>query len=292
MPRRNAIGQAGARLFSINSLDDPVSKHLPEAPFSQRRVLVTGASAGIGAAIARTFARGGAHLELGARRLDRLQDLAEELRLEHDVEVNCRRVDVRHREEVESWVDDLARLGRIPDILVNNAGLSRDLLPIHQGHPEGWDEMIDTNVKGLLYMSRAVLRHMVARDSGHVIHIGSTAGDTVYPGGNVYNATKFAVKALTEGMNLDLVGTRIRVSSVDPGLVETEFSQVRFRGDEERARKVYQGYTPLSAEDVAEVVRYVASAPPHVNLVRTVVYPTDQRNPYVLHRRTEEQDQG
>lgn len=141
-------------------------------------------------------------------------------------------------------------------------------------------------------MMRAILPHMVARDSGHVIHIGSTAGDTVYPGGNVYNATKFAVKALTEGMNLDLVGTRIRVSSVDPGLVETEFSQVRFRGDEERARKVYQGYTPLSPEDVAEVVRYVAAAPPHVNLVRTVVYPTDQRNPYVLHRREEGEEKS
>lgn len=265
----------------------------PASPnLSRRRVLITGASAGIGAAIARAFAAEGSHLELGARRMAKLEELAEGLRQEYAIEVNCRRMDVRDRSQVEAWVQDLAREGRIPDILVNNAGLSRDLLPIHEGRPDGWDEMIDTNVKGLLYMTRAILPHMVARDSGHVIHIGSTAGDTVYPGGNVYNATKFAVKALTEGMNLDLVGTRIRVSSVDPGLVETEFSQVRFRGDEERARKVYQGYTPLSPEDVAEVVRYVAAAPPHVNLVRTVVYPTDQRNPYVLHRREEGEEKS
>jgi len=250
-------------------------------------VLITGASAGIGAAIARVFAGAGCHLELGARRLPRLEALARELERDHGIEVGCREIDVRDQAEVQTWVDELAREGRIPHILVNNAGLSRDLLPIHEGRVDGWDEMIDTNVKGLLYVTRAVLPHMVARDSGHVIHIGSTAGDMVYPGGNVYNATKFAVKALTEGMSLDLVGTRIRVSSVDPGLVETEFSQVRFRGDTDRAGKVYRGYTPLSPEDVAEVVRYVASAPPHVNLARTVVYPTDQRNPYVLHRRDE-----
>ncbi|MFW5904680.1 MAG: SDR family NAD(P)-dependent oxidoreductase, partial [bacterium] len=140
-------------------------------------------------------------------------------------------------------------------------------------------------VKGLLYMTRALLPHMVRRDSGHVINIGSTAGHLVYPGGNVYNATKFAVRALTEGMNLDVVGTRVRVSSVDPGLVETEFSRVRFRGDEERAQKVYQGCTPLTPDDIADVVRYVAEAPPHVNVFQTIVLPTDQRNAYVLHRR-------
>jgi len=248
-------------------------------------VLVTGASAGIGAATARAFASSGARLLLAARRLDRIESLADELRRAHGTEVHCRALDVRDRTDVEAWVEELDAAGRLPDILVNNAGLSRGLDPIHTGRIEDWDEMIDTNVKGLLYVSRAVLPHMVDRGSGHVIHVGSIAGDTVYPGGNVYNATKFAVKALTEGMNLDMAGTPIRISSVDPGLVETEFSEVRFHGDTERARAVYQGYTPLSADDVAEVIRYVAAAPPHVNLFRTIVYPTDQRNPYVLHRR-------
>jgi 3-hydroxy acid dehydrogenase/malonic semialdehyde reductase len=267
-----------------SSHPDPPSPDPHRDPLQGKLALVTGASAGIGAAIARAFAAHGAHLLLAARRRERLDELASELREAHGVEVHLRTLDVRHRGSVQLWVDDLLAEGRIPDILVNNAGLSRDLAPLHEGRVDGWDEMIDTNVKGLLYMSRAILPHMVARGSGHVIQIGSTAGDTVYPGGNVYNATKFAVKALNEGMNLDLVGTPIRVSSVDPGLVETEFSQVRFRGDTQRARKVYQGYTPLTAEDVAEVVRYVASAPPHVNLFRTLVYPTDQRNPYVIHR--------
>jgi 3-hydroxy acid dehydrogenase / malonic semialdehyde reductase len=247
--------------------------------------LVTGASAGIGAATARALAADGMDLLLAARRLDRVDALAAELEEAHGTRVETRALDVRDRGAVEGWASELAGTRRIPHLLVNNAGLSRDLEPIHRGRVDGWDEMIDTNVKGLLYMTRALLPHMVERGEGHVIHIGSTAGDTVYPGGNVYNATKFAVKALAEGMNLDLVGTPIRISSVDPGLVETEFSEVRFRGDVERARKVYQGYTPLTPEDVAEVVRYVAQAPPHVNLFRTVVYPTDQRNPYVLHRK-------
>ncbi len=247
-------------------------------------VLVTGASSGIGAATARAFAASGAHLLLAARRAGRLDGLAAELVRTHGVEIRTKALDVRDRPAVEDWAAELSEAGRIPHVLVNNAGLSRGLEPVHQGNVEGWDEMIDTNLKGLLYVTRAILPHMVTLGRGHVIHVGSTAGDTVYPGGNVYNATKFAVKALAEGMNLDLVGTPIRVSTVDPGLVETEFSEVRFRGDVARAKKVYEGYTPLRAEDVAEVIRYVAAAPPHVNLFRTVVYPTDQRNPYVLHR--------
>jgi len=256
----------------------------PMSVLKGKRVLITGASSGIGEATARCFAAEGASLLLAARRIDRLEALRDQITAAHPVEVRIRALDVRDRAEVEGWAEELAAEGLIPDLLVNNAGLSRGLAPIHQGDPEGWDEMIDTNVKGLLYMSRAILPHMVERGSGHVIHIGSVAGDTVYPNGNVYNATKFAVKALTEGMSLDLVGTPIRISSVDPGLVETEFSEVRFRGDRDRARTVYQGYQPLSAEDVAEVIRYVASAPPHVNLFRTVMYPTAQRNPYILHR--------
>jgi serine 3-dehydrogenase len=235
--------------------------------------------------VARAFAASGAHLQLAARRAEPLEALASELRAMHGVDVETRVLDVRERDAVEVWVAELAAAGRIPGILINNAGLSRGTEPIHEGRIDGWEEMIDTNIKGLLYMSRAILPHMVALGRGHVIHLGSVAGDVVYPGGNVYNATKFAVKALTDGMNLDLAGTPIRISSVDPGLVETEFSEVRFRGDIDRARKVYEGMTPLTPNDVAEVVRYVASAPPHVNLFRTVLYPTDQRNAYVVHRR-------
>lgn len=247
--------------------------------------LVTGASAGIGRATARALAREGASLQLAARRLDRLEELARDLADEHGIEVEVRALDVRDRGAIEAWAAELRDRGRVPDLLVNNAGLSRGLDPLHEGRIEDWEEMIDTNVKGLLYLTRSLLPAMVARDSGHVINVGSTAGHLVYPKGNVYNATKFAVRALTEGMNLDLVGTRIRVSSVDPGLVETEFSKVRFRGDERRAAAVYRGYTPLTPEDIADLIVYIANAPPHVNILQTVVYPTDQRSPTVLHRR-------
>jgi 3-hydroxy acid dehydrogenase / malonic semialdehyde reductase len=281
-PIRNSQQLLG---FSLRMTPQTTPQTTTNNPLDGSLALITGASAGIGAAVARAFAASGAHLQLAARRAEPLESLAAELRLAHGVEVETRVLDVRQREAVESWVDELAAGERIPRILVNNAGLSRGVEPIHQGRIDGWEEMIDTNVKGLLYMSRAILPHMVALGRGHVIHLGSVAGDVVYPGGNVYNATKFAVKALTDGMNLDLAGTSIRISSVDPGLVETEFSEVRFHGDVDRARKVYEGMTPLRAEDVAEVIRYVASAPPHVNLFRTVLYPTDQRNAYVVHRR-------
>jgi len=249
-----------------------------------KRVLISGASSGIGLACARFFASRGCHLYLCARRLDRLELLKEELSASSAGEVEVRALDVRSRSDVEQYVADLLSTDRAPDILINNAGLSRGLEPFHRGRVEDWEEMIDTNVKGLLYFSRSVLPAMIERNSGHVIHIGSVAGDIVYPGGNVYAATKFAVKALNEAMNLDAVGTRVRISSVDPGMVETEFSEVRFHGDEDRARKVYQGLTPLSAADVAEVVGFVAEAPEHVNVMRTLLYPTDQRSPYVLHR--------
>lgn len=247
--------------------------------------MITGASAGIGLATAEAFAPMGARLVLAARRLERLEDLADRLRESHGCQVQSYALDVRDREQVEDFTAKLATDGLTPDILVNNAGLSRGLDPIHEGSIRDWEEMIDTNVKGLLYLTRGILPGMVARDSGHVINVGSIAGHWVYPQGNVYNATKFAVRALTEGMNLDVVGTGVRISSVDPGLVETEFSRVRFRGDEERAARVYQGYTPLTPADIAEVILFVANAPPHVNVFQTVVYPTDQRSPTVLHKR-------
>ncbi len=255
-----------------------------------RHVLITGASAGIGESCATLFAGAGARLTIVARRTERLERLKENLAEAHETQIEVAGLDVQNRRAVDAFTTRLTSQGNAVDVLVNNAGLSRGLAPLHEGSIQDWEEMIDTNVKGLLYMTRGILPHMVARNSGHIINLGSTAGHIVYPGGNVYNATKFAVRALTEGINLDVAGTGVRVSTVDPGLVETEFSQVRFRGDSERARKVYEGYTPLSPEDIAQVVLFVAAAPAHVNILQTVVYPTDQRSPYVLHRHDPEDD--
>ncbi len=245
---------------------------------------ITGASAGIGAACARAFAERGAHLLLSARRIERVQALAEELAAAHGIEADAAALDVTDREAVQRYVNGLEAEGKLPDILVNNAGKARGLDLFHEADIDDWEEMIDTNVKGLLYMSRAILPHMVARDSGHVIHIGSIAGRWVYPKGHVYNATKFAVYALTEGMNMDLVGTKVRVSSVDPGLTETEFSVVRFHGDEERAKQVYAGTRPLTGEDVADAVVYVANTPEHVDILQLVMMPTAQRHAMIVHR--------
>jgi NADP-dependent 3-hydroxy acid dehydrogenase YdfG len=249
-----------------------------------KRVLITGASAGIGEACARQFAARGAHLLLSARRLERVEKLAESLAAEHGVEAAGHALDVTERDEVASYVDALIADGLVPDILVNNAGKAKGLDTLQEGSLDHWDEMIDTNIKGLLYVTRAVLPHMVERNSGHVIHIGSIAGRWVYPKGAVYNATKFAVRALSEAMNIDLLGTRIRVSSVDPGLTETEFSEVRFDGDADRARSVYTDTKPLSADDVADAVVYVANTPEHVDIFNLVMMPTAQRYPGYLDR--------
>jgi|SRR5690554_5805237 3-hydroxy acid dehydrogenase/malonic semialdehyde reductase len=249
-----------------------------------RRILITGASSGIGEACARRFAAEGCELVLWARRVERLARLADELEAAHGRHVHIAGVDVRDRPAVIEAVDALVEAGDVPDVLVNNAGLASGLSPVQDGSFDDWDRMIDTNVKGLLNVTRAVLPHMIRLGRGHVVNIGSTAGRWVYPNGNVYNATKFAVRALTEAINIDVVGTPIRVSSIDPGMVETEFSIVRFAGDEDRARKVYEGFQPLRAEDIADAVHYVTSAPPHVNVLEMLVLPTAQRNVYVLHR--------
>jgi 3-hydroxy acid dehydrogenase/malonic semialdehyde reductase len=247
-------------------------------------ILITGASSGIGAACARRFAGEGANLVLWARRLERLERLGAELTERHGVTVRLAPVDVRDRAAVNRAAAELVAAGQVPDVLVNNAGLASGLAKLHEGDPEDWDRMIDTNLKGLLNVTRAILPLMVARRRGHVVNIGSTAGHTTYPMGNVYNATKFGVRALTEGMNLDVAGTPIRVSSVDPGLVETEFSAVRFHGDAERAKSVYQGFRPLSADDVADTIAYVVNLPEHVNILDLVIMPTAQRNVYVVDR--------
>jgi len=241
-----------------------------------RVVFITGASAGIGRSCARAFAAEGAKVLMCARRAERLNTFAAELKKEFCIPVHHLALDVRNRPAVERAIAGLAKGWRSIEVLVNNAGLSRGLDKLHQGLLGDWEEMIDTNIKGLLYLSRTVIPGMVERGKGHVINIGSVAGYEVYPGGNVYCATKFAVRALTRGLRLDLNGTPIRVSEVAPGLVETEFSMVRFHGDAERAAKVYQGYTPLSPDDIADAVIWCAARPPHVNISHVTVMPTAQ----------------
>jgi serine 3-dehydrogenase len=246
-------------------------------------VFISGASSGIGAATARAFALGfrGVQLVLAARRRERLQALAAELAVEsHLIEL-----DVRDRGAVHRAVEAIPAAFSALDVLVNNAGLARGFDRLHEGSEEDWDEMIDTNVKGLLYVTRAVLPGMVARGRGHVINVGSIAGHETYPRGNVYCASKAAVGVLNKALRLDLLGTGVRVSSIDPGLVPTEFSDVRFHGDRERAAKVYEDTRPLSAADVADAIVWCASRPPWVNVEDVVLMPTDQASPAMVHRR-------
>lgn len=247
-------------------------------------VLVTGASAGIGEACARAFAAAGARLVLTARRRERLEALADELRAAHGTECLLLTFDVRDAGAVQAAVGGLPAEWAAVDVLVNNAGLGRGLEPLHTGDPGDWDEMVDTNVKGLLYVTRAVTPGMVERGRGHVINLGSVAGHEVYPGGAVYCATKHAVDAVTRGLRMDLLGTRVRVSTIDPGMVETEFSVIRFHGDRERAERVYRGMTPLTAADIADAVLWVATRPPHVNVDQIILKPTDQASATMVHR--------
>jgi NADP-dependent 3-hydroxy acid dehydrogenase YdfG len=249
-----------------------------------KRIVITGASSGIGEACARRLAAEGAHLVLWARRIEALDRLADELEAQHDQHVHVAAVDVRDRAAVRAAATALIDANDIPHVLINNAGLARGFSSVQEGEPSDWDEMIDTNVKGLLNVTRALLPAMIEAGRGHVVNIGSTAGHMAYPKGNVYAATKFAVNALTQGFNLDLVDTPVRVSSVDPGFVETEFSIVRFHGDEERAKHVYDGFRPLSGEDVAEAVAWVIAQPEHVTIQDLIITPTAQRNVYVVKR--------
>ena len=246
-------------------------------------VFITGASAGIGEACARAFAGLGCRLILSARRRERLEALGKEL-LDSGVDVLVLPMDVGNRREVEDAMDSLPPDWREIEVLVNNAGLALGLDPLHEGKVEDWDRMIDTNVKGLLYVTRAVLPGMVKRNRGHIINIGSIAGREVYKGGTVYCATKHAVRAITLGLRLDLLGTNIRVTTVDPGMVETEFSIVRFKGDVERAREVYEGLQPLTARDIADAVVYCATRLPHVNISEMVVMPTHQASATKVYR--------
>jgi len=247
-------------------------------------ICVTGASSGIGAACAAAFAARGCRLLLSARRMERLEEVAAGLEREYRVEVRLDRLDVRDRAAVESWASRLRPPWSGVRVLVNNAGLARGLAPLHEGAIDDWEEMVDTNLKGLLYVSRAVLPGMVERGLGHVINIGSIAGHEVYPGGNVYCATKHAVAAVTRGLGIDLLGSGVRVSSVDPGMVETEFSRVRFHGDIDRADSVYRGLDALTAADVADAVVFCATRPAHANVREMILMPTAQATAVHTHR--------
>ncbi len=248
-------------------------------------VLITGASSGIGAACARSLGAAGAKLVLVARRQERLQALKEELEREFALPVHTVVLDVRSSEAVEQAMADLPPSWSAIDILINNAGLSRGLDPLPAGQIQDWEEMIDTNIKGLLYVTRALVPGMIRRGRGHVVNIGSLAGYDTYPRGNVYCATKAAVRVLSTGLRQDLLGTPVKVSCVNPGLVETEFSQVRFKGDDLKAKQPYVGLTPLEAEDVAEVVLFCLTRPPHVNIPEILVLPRDQAGSQLVHRR-------
>ncbi len=249
-------------------------------------VFITGASSGIGRACARAFAREGARILMAARRLERLQGLEAELLKLGARRVRSAALDVRSAHDVLRTVEELPQDWQSVEILVNNAGLSRGLGPLAEGKLEDWNEMIDTNVKGLLHVDRAVLPGMVDRRQGTVIHIGSIAGHQPYPGGNVYCASKAAVRSLTQALRLDLIGTGVRVCTIDPGMVETEFSEVRFHGDRRRAKDVYRGICALTAEDVAEVVVFAATRPPHVDLAEVLLLPTAQASATQIHRRS------
>ena len=247
-------------------------------------VLITGASSGIGRACARAFAEAGARLILAARRLARLEVLATELKERHNTRSLVFELDVRDRHAVERELTNLPQGWQDVEVLINNAGLARGLDKLHEGSIDHWEEMLDTNVKGLLYVSRSVIPGMVARGRGMIINLGSIAGQQVYPKGNVYCATKHAVDALTKSLRIDLVDTPLRVCTVDPGLVETEFSLVRFSGDEERAQTAYENLKPLTPQDVADAVLYCATRPPHVQIAQIVMFPTSQAGAAVVHR--------
>jgi len=251
---------------------------------SRKIAFITGASSGIGQACAQVFAREGYDLLLAARRVNRLEALAEKLNAKFNVDIHLLSLDVRDAEAVFSSFSNLPGNWQQVDVLINNAGLSQGLDPIHEGDTGDWDRMIDTNIKGLLYVTRAVAPIMAPRRSGHIINIGSIAGKEVYPNGNVYCATKHAVDALTKGMRIDLVDKQIKVTSIHPGMVETEFSEVRFKGDKERAAKVYADFEPLVAEDIAEAVWFAASRPAHVNINDLVIMPTAQANATTTYR--------
>jgi 3-hydroxy acid dehydrogenase / malonic semialdehyde reductase len=243
--------------------------------------LVTGATSGIGRATALLLARNGFDIIATGRRSDRLRDLESEIT---QARVITLEFDVRDKAKVKEAIGNLPADWRQIDVLVNNAGNAHGLAPIQSGDEQDWEMMLDINVKGLLYVSKEVIPLMISRRQGHIINIGSVAGREAYPNGNVYNASKFAVDALSQGMRFDLVKEGIKVSEIKPGLVQTEFSEVRFKGDKERADAVYQGFQPLVAEDIADVILFMVTRPPHVNLADVLIYPAAQASATVVHK--------
>lgn len=239
-------------------------------------VLITGATSGIGKSTAEVFAKNGHHLIITGRRQERLSALKTKLESNYNINVTSLCFDIRNLTEVEAAIASLSSENKKIDVLVNNAGLAAGLSSIQDGLVSHWERMIDTNIKGLLYMTKNVSRLMIENKKGHIINIGSVAGKEVYANGNVYCATKHAVDALNKGMRIDLLPHHIKVTAINPGMVETEFSVVRFDGDEERAKKVYQGLQPLKPEDIAETIFWVATRPPHVNINDILIMPTVQ----------------
>jgi serine 3-dehydrogenase len=250
-----------------------------------KTAFISGASSGIGKASAAAFASEGANLILAARRIERLKELENELVNKYNIKVLSLQLDVRKLSEVKKAIASLKDDWRNIDILLNNAGLARGLSKIYEGDTDQWDEMIDTNIKGLLYVSRSIIPLMVERQRGHIINLGSLAGHESYPNGNVYCATKYAVKGLSKGMRFDLYDKNIRVTSVDPGMVVTEFSEVRFSGDKAKADKVYEGIKPLSAEDIADTILWCATRPEHININEVLITPTAQASVSYVNRK-------
>ena len=248
-------------------------------------VFITGASSGIGAACAKKFAQAGYDLILNARSKDKLRPLLEELAQSYSIQVCPLIFDVRDRNTAQQAIDTLPERFKAIDVLVNNAGLALGMDKEYEGIEENYDTMIDTNITALLMITRMVVPGMIERGRGHIINIGSVAGDAAYPGGSVYCATKAAVKVLSDGLRMDLVHTPLRVTNVKPGLVETNFSITRFAGDKERADKVYQGIKPLTGEDIADVVYYAASAPAHVQIAEVLVLATHQASGSLVYRK-------
>ncbi len=252
-----------------------------------KKVFITGASSGIGEACAFQFAQAGADLLICARRMVKLNKVAEKLKENYDANVFTFELDVRRYSDVKNKIENLPEEWKEIDILVNNAGLARAADKVYEYDVSDWDEMIDTNIKGLLYVTRLVVSGMVERGAGHIINIGSTAGHESYMGGGVYCGTKHFIDAVTKGFKLDLLGTGVRISSVAPGMVETEFSLVRFHGNEEKAANVYKGLTPLTADDVADAVLYCATRPPHVNINEIILTTKDQGNAFLFNRQND-----
>lgn len=249
-----------------------------------KNVFITGATSGIGKSCAYAFAQEGANVIISARSLDLIEQIGEDIRKKFGVKVYAFKLDVRKKEDVDNSVKSLPENFRRIDILVNNAGLGRGLSKFYEDNPNGWEEMIDTNVKGLLYVTHAVVQEMVERKNGHIINIGSLAGHEAYPKGAVYCATKFAVDAITKSLRMDLVDKLIRVSTIDPGMVETNFSVIRFYGDQEKAKNVYKGVKPLTGDDIAESVIFCASRPANVNIAEMLILAGTQASAAVLHR--------